>query len=534
MRIINLVFKRALAALTMVAASSAMSADDRPNILLAIGDDISWKHLGVYGSDFVDTPTFDKLAKQGVAFNNAFCSAPGCSPSRAALLTGKHIWEIEEAGTHAANFPKHLQVYPELLEAKGYFSGYTGKPWGPGKLTERAANPSGKDFNNHTLDELPAKGISNKDYARNFQEFLEERPKDAPFVFWFGAHEAHRSFEQDSGAKSGIQLDDVRVPGFMPDTKLTRGDVADYALEIQWFDSQLGLMLEQLRKSGELDNTIVVVTADNGMAFPRAKANNYEYGVHMPLIISWKDGIRKVNRHVDDFVSLIDLAPTFLEAAGVAIPRAMSAKSLMPILKSRKSGLVDSSRSFAVTGRERHTHAREDNLGYPIRAIHTADYHYIRNIHPERLPVGIKYNDVDGSPTHSLMLDNMNSELSQLAYADRPLEELYDRESDPYCLNNLASNPEYQSVLKKLWGQLEDKLRKGGDPRVLGYGDIFDSYPRYSGTRDFPGYSISSKYNPEYVERARAQMKALGITNSAWEDRVKQNEKEVGKKPSKD
>jgi len=514
-------------------ATLSSDADERPNILLAIGDDISWHHMGAYGSEFLDTPTFDQLADQGVVFNNAYCSAPGCSPSRAALLTGKYIWEIEEAGTHAANFPKRLKVYPELLESEGYFPGYTGKPWGPGRLPERDRNPAGPEYNNRTMDSVPAKGISNKDYASNFSDFLEARPKDKPFVFWYGAHEAHRVFEQGSGAKNGIDPASVTVPGFLPDTERTRHDVADYGLEIQWFDRHLGRMLNQLKKRGELSNTIVVVTADNGMAFPRAKANNYEYGVRMPLIVAWPKGIETGGRRIDDLVSLIDLAPTFLEAAGVAIPSEMSGRSLVPLLQSNADGKVDPTRNFVLSGRERHTHARKDNLGYPIRAIHTLKYNYIRNLHPERLPVGIEYKDVDASPSHSLMLANMDSKLSQLAYGPRPLEELYDRENDPYCLNNLATNPEYKPILDKLWGRLEQELRKGGDPRVLGYGEIFDSYPRYSSTRDYPGFKQSGRYNPEFVRIALEKMKALGIGNPGYEARAAYNKTQPSRGPSK-
>ena len=521
-----------LAMSACVACVGTLLADDRPNILLAIGDDISWKHMGIYGSPFMDTPTFDRLGRQGVVFNNAYCSAPGCSPSRAALLTGKYIWEIEEAGTHAANFPKHLKVYPELLETEGYFPGYTGKPWGPGKLPERDRNPAGPEFNIHKL-EPPASGISDKDYAMNFEEFLKTRPDGKPFVFWFGAHEAHRVFEQGSGKRNGFDLDKTVVPAFLPETELTREDVADYGFEIEWFDSHLGRMLKQLERIGELDNTIVVVTADNGMAFPRAKANNYEYGVHMPLIVSWRKGIVHEGRFIDDFVSLIDLAPTFLEAAGASIPEEMSGRSLTPLLKSSSEGKIDPTRNFVLSGRERHTHARKDNLGYPIRAIHTAKYNYIRNLHPERLPTGIEYKDVDGSPSHSLMLSDMDSRLSQLAYGQRPLEELYDKENDPHCLNNLATNPKYKPILEKLGARLESELRKGGDPRILGYGEVFDSYPRYSTTRKYPGFNTSGKYNPEFVESALEKMKALGIENPAYEDRVDYNKSQPGRAPSK-
>ncbi len=513
---------------------AVVGAEDRPNILLAIGDDISWQHIGAYGSEFVDTPTFDRLAEEGVLFENAYCSAPGCSPSRAALLTGKYIWEIEEAGTHAANFPKHLQVYPELLEAAGYFPGYTGKPWGPGRLTERPRNPAGPEYNKRKLDTMPAKGISNKDYAANFADFLAARPEGQPFVFWFGAHEAHRVFERGSGYRNGVDASEVVVPGFLPETDLTREDVADYGLEINWFDSHLGKMLEQLRAIGELDNTIVVVTADNGMAFPRAKANNYEYGVRMPLIVSWKDGIATEGRRLSDFVSLIDLAPTFLEAAGEKAPLAMTGRSLMPLLRSNADGKIDPTRNFVLSGRERHTHARAENLGYPIRAIHTAKYNYIRNLHPERSPTGIEFKDVDGSPSHSLMLASPDSGLSQLAYGDRPYEELYDKENDPYCVNNLAGNPEYAPILEQLGERMEAALRETGDPRILGYGDVFDSYPRYSGTRAYPGFNTSGKYNPEYVKRALAQMEALGVENPAYEARVQANKAVEGRPPSKD
>ena len=525
--------KRIVGVLILSGLSLTASADDRPNILLAIGDDISWQGIGAYGAEYVNTPTFDRLAVEGVLFNNAYCSAPGCSPSRAALLTGKYIWEIQEAGTHGSDFPKELEVYPELLESEGYKAGYTGKPWGPGRLTERDRNPAGEEFNNLTLKDVPAKGISNKDYAGNFKEFLSEKPDGKPFVFWFGAHEAHRSFELGSGAKNAIDMNKVVVPGFLPETDLTRDDVADYGLEIEWFDSHLGQMIETLREAGELENTLIVVTADNGMAFPRAKANNYEYGVHMPLIISWPAGIETNNRKIDDFVSLIDLAPTFLEAAGVTDSNEMSSKSLMSILKSSKSGQVDSGRTFILSGRERHTHARPENLGYPIRALHTAKYNYIRNVFPGRSPTGFEYKDVDSSPSHLLMLESMDSELTQLAYGPRPLEELYDKEKDPYCLNNLAANPEYRPVLDILSEKLDKELQMSGDPRVLGYGDIFDSYPRYSSTRPYPGFNTSGKYHPEYVKRARAQMKDLGIRNPGYERRVRNNEKEAGKKPSK-
>ena len=515
--------------LVVAGSSSAVFAAEanvkrQPNILLAIGDDISWQHFGCYGSNFVETPAFDNLARTGVKFTNAFCSAPGCSPSRAALLTGKHIWEIEEAGTHASNFPAHLKVYPELLEDSGYFTGYTGKPWGPGNwaFNGRTQNPAGSAFNKckYKKKDLPGKGISTTNYAENFNQFLKKRPADKPFCFWFGAHEAHRQLDFKSGVRNGKKLSDAVVPGFLLDNATTRHDMLDYAVEVEWFDSQLGKMVQMLKEAGELENTIIVVTADNGMAFPRAKANNYEYGVHMPLIISWPGKIPG-SRVIDDFVSLIDLAPTFLETAEVEVPKTMSGKSLLSILSSEREGIIDPKRDYILTGRERHAHAREDNLSYPIRAMHSAKYTYIRNLKPDRSPAGREYKDVDGCPSHTVMTKDIDSHLSKLAYGIRPLEELYDREKDPYNLNNLAKNPEYVAVMGRMWEVMKEDLGKAGDPRIARYGDIWESYPRYSKMRKYPGFNTSGKYNLEYVEKAKKAMAEAGVSNPGYEERAK-------------
>jgi uncharacterized sulfatase len=140
---------------------------------------------------------------------------------------------------------------------------------------------------------------------------------------------------------------------------------------------------------------------------------------------------------------------------------------------------------------------------------------------PDRSPAGIEFKDVDGSPTHKLMLADKDAELSKLAYGQRPAEELYDKTEDPFCLNNLASNPEYRQIMDSFWKVMQEDLKKGGDPRMLGYGDIWESYPRYSKTRDYPGFNTSKKYNPEYVDKAIRLMNEVGITNTAYEVRAK-------------
>ncbi len=268
-------------------------------------------------------------------------------------------------------------------------------------------------------------------------------------------------------------------------------------MEVESFDTHLGRMLDALERSGELDRTLVVVASDNGMPFPRAKANLYEYGTHMPLAVRWP-GRAKAGRVVDDFANHIDLAPTFLEAAGVERPSVMVGRSLVPVLVSEADGQVDPTRDRTFTARERHSSSRVDNLGYPGRALRTGDFLYIRNFAPDRWPAGdprgvqgdaFGYYDIDGSPTKTLLVEGRDdpriAPFLDLAVGKRPAEELFDARTDPGNLVNLADRPEHADTLSRLRNQLEDFLRATDDPRVLGNGEIFETYPRYSPIRDF-------------------------------------------------
>ncbi len=486
---------------------AARGTQKRPNILLAISDDHSWPHASAYGCKGVNTPAFDRIAKSGVLFSNAYAGSPGCSPSRAALLTGRNCWQIEHAGTHASEFPAKYACYPDLLEAAGYFVGFTGKGWGPGdwKVSGRTRNPAGHSFSMQKNESPP--GISNIDYAANFKDFLTRRPAETPFCFWYGANEPHRVYSKGIGLAQGKQLADAEVPPFLPDTPEVRSDILDYYVEIEWFDMHLGRMLDALQEAGELDNTLIVVTGDNGMPFPRAKANVYEYGVHVPLAISWP-AAAPPGRTVDDLVGFIDLAPTFLDAAGVAPPTGdypVAGRSIMNILTSKKKGKVDLSRTAVFSSRERHSSSRYDNLGYPQRCMRTLEYLYIHNFTPERWPAGDprKYNapgklgpmhggyhDIDGCPTMDYLIEHRDDatvgRFFHLAVDKRPAEELYNVVKDPGCLNNLADDPAFAKVRKNLAAACQHYLRGTGDPRILGTGDIFETYKRYSPIRDFP------------------------------------------------
>ncbi|MDA1273193.1 MAG: sulfatase [Verrucomicrobia bacterium] len=503
-----------LGALLAVTANPRLiqSADSkRPNILIAISDDQSWLHTSALGCRAVRTPAFDRVAAQGVLFRNCFAGSPGCSPSRAALLTGRHHWQLQEAGTHASSFSREYVTFPELLETSGYDVGFTGKGWGPGnwKITGRTRNPAGPEYNQHQL-KPPRKGISNNDYAANFGDFLASRSKEKPFCFWFGGHEPHRQYEPGSGVRDGKRLADISVPPFLPDTPEVRSDLLDYCVEIEWFDLHLSRIMKLLEEAGEMENTLVMVTGDNGMPFPRAKANAYEYGIHVPLAIAWPKRVPG-SRTVDDLVGFVDLTATILDAANVSHPAksgealAMSGRSILSILTSEKQGLVDASRKSVFSGRERHSSSRVDNLGYPCRALRSQDYLYIRNFHPERWPAGDPqkfepngslgpmhggYHDIDACPTLTFLIEHKTDapigRFLDLAVSKRPSEELYDINEDPGCLRNLALDPAFESVRKELGDTLLRYLTETGDPRTSGNPEIWETYRRYSPIRSFP------------------------------------------------
>ena len=455
--------------------SGVKASKNRPNILFCIADDWSWPDASIAGAKVVKTPTFDRVGREGVLFENAFVSAPSCTPSRGAIVTGQWHWRLEEGCDLWSTLPAKFDVYPDMLEKVGYHVGFTRKGWGPGydEPGGRTRNPAGPRF---------------KDFGR----FLEARPSGAAFCFWFGSHDPHRGYKWRSGVQSGMKLDDVEVPAPLADSEQVRTDICDYYWEVQRFDREVGELLEVLEKKGELDNTLVVITGDNGLPFPRCKSNLYDRGTNVPLAVRWPAKV-KGGRVVEDFISLSDLAPTFLEAGGLKPAPDMTGRSFLDILTSGKSGQVDAKRDKVFTGMERHTTRRQGKVGYPMRAIRTHDYLYIRNFKPDRWPAGDPegYGDIDGSPTKTYMMQNRNEpkvkKLFELAFGKRPAEELYDLRKDPDQLNNVAGQAKYLDIQMKLDAELMAKLKATKDPRALGKGDMFDKFPYYGG-----GYKLKA------------------------------------------
>ncbi|MEN8204146.1 MAG: sulfatase, partial [Bacteroidota bacterium] len=466
-----------------------------PNILICVTDDQSWVHTSFAGEQAISTPAFDWVASEGLYFSNAFSASPSCSPSRGALITGQEMWRLGEAAQLYSAVPKELEEisFSLLLEEKGYFTGYTQKGWAPNSFSKYGweHNPFGFIYNLREL-QAPTHGIAANDYSKNFRLFLNLCSEDEPFLFWFGSSEPHRKFEANSGVRLGVELDKVSVPGFLPDVPEVRGDVADYLGEIKWVDHHLEQMIAMLEKEEILDNTLIIITSDNGMAFPSAKNNLYEYGIHMPLAIYWKEGIKNPGRVIDDLVSLTDLAPTLLEIGGADVPKEMTGKSLLEIFNSDKSGRVEKSRKYVFAGKERHTICREGELGYPQRSVRDYQYLYIRNYEPGRWPAGSPdtpsvhgwlYGDIDESPSKTYLrrnaFDTDVKPLFEKAMGKRPSEELYDILKDPACLHNLADEPAFSKDKKRLSGVLEKYLKRTDDPRTLTGGSVWDHFPYY-------------------------------------------------------
>jgi len=485
---LTLVAALVLPALTYVSAADAPLAPRRPNILFAIADDWGFGHAGAYGSKWVKTPALDRVAREGILFTQAYTPCGKCSPSRSAILTGRNPWQLKEAGNHHSIFPPEFKTFLEAMGEFGYNTGATGKTWGPGIALDIKGRPremAGQLYDANKLTPQ-AKGINSLDYAKNFAAFLDAAPENKPWSFWYGGKEPHRAYEYGAGvAKGGKKLSDIeRVPDSWPDTPEVRNDMLDYAFEVEHFDTHLGRMLAELEKRGLLENTLVIVTSDNGMPFPHAKGYAYEATNHMPLAIMWKPLIQNPGRVVDDYVSFVDLAPTLLEVAGIPWEKSgmapITGRSLTEIFNSPKSGQVIAERDHVLVGKERNDIGRPNDEGYPIRGIVKGGMLYLHNFEIDRWPGGnpeTGYMDTDSSPTKSAVLatekDPEFKHLWALNFGKLPANQLFNLSQDPDCARNLADRQDFTALQTQLFSE----LKKQGDPRMYANGNVFDKYP---------------------------------------------------------
>ena len=513
--------------------STAQRQPTRPNILFCFADD--WgRYASIYATleknpslnQIVKTPNIDRVARAGVLFRRAFVNAPSCTPCRSALLSGRYFFNTGRGAIlQTAEWDAAIPSFPHLLRDAGYHIGETYKVWSPGtpddapfgagKYAYEKAGKLPNDFSENMtkmLDEGQSfEAAREKIYGQvkgNFDAFLADRKAGQPWMYWFGPTTTHRRWIKGSGKKLwNIEPDSLKgkLPPFLPDVAEVREDLADYLGEVQAYDAYIGLLLKRLEETGEMDNTLIVISGDHGMpGVSNGKCNLYDFGIGVALVAQLPKSMGgKPGRVVDDLVSLPDLAPTFLEAAGVTLPVAMNAKSILNVLRSNKNGQVDSNRNWVIAGRERHVaFANENNLPYPQRSLRTQDFLYIRNFKPERWPLGYPvdlsdtntptqedleantyaaFADMDASPTKAWLVLHRNEsqwkKFYEIAFAKRPGEELYDLRKDPNQMNNVAAEAAYAKEKSKLSGQLMKILTDAGDPRVTGDGNTFERPP---------------------------------------------------------
>lgn len=519
--------------------TTAAAEPKRPNILFAFADD--WgRFASAYAkidgpgtiNDVIQTPNFDRLAREGVLFRRAFVSAPSCTPCRSALLSGQHFWRTGRASIlRGAIWDGSQPAFPLLLRESGYHIGETYKVWSPGTPNDApfgngkyAYEKAGGRVNqfSENVTKIVANGTSVEaakqslydEVQGNFDAFLAAREKDQPFCYWYGPTNVHRKWVQGSGKKLwGVDPDSLKgkMPAFLPDVPIVREDLADYFGEAQAFDAAVGVLLKKLEAIGELDNTIIVMSGDHGApGFPHGKCNLYDFGSSVSLAIRW--GGAKSGRVVDDLVTLPDLAPTFLQLGEVEIPKTMTGRSLVNVLKSEKSGQVDETRDAVFIGRERHVeNARADFMPYPQRAIRTQDFLYIINFRPDRWPLGDPYRldgdnvptageitnetrvtlpDEDAGPTKAWLVGVRNDpqwkDHFTAVYGKRPREELYDLKTDPQQMKNVATDAAYAKTRAELEERLLKELKETGDPRLVDDGKFYETPPMSGPVNDGP------------------------------------------------
>ena len=491
----------------------------RPNVLFFYADD--WgKMASCYTDDSVfgkmnetfQTPTFDRVANEGARFRNAFHPVSQCTPCRASIATGSYFWRTGKTAflNHKDGGPKKfadsgLPGFGRALVNQGYFVASAGKTfssqWSKAKVvTGRNARFRYSLY----IDEGTARSELEEKYRTLIKNMLDERKEGQPFYFVYGPINTHRPWIQGSGAKLwNLNPDDLkgRMPPFLPDVPEVREDMADYMGEILALDLMLRCFMEELEKAGELDNTVVIATGDNGPpGFTRGKTNCYGFASRAPLLVRWP-GVVKPGTVIDDFVNLMDLGPTFQELAGAEAGKEMDGRSIVPLLKAGKSGHIDPTRDHVIIGRERHVHsAREGALSYPSRAMITKDFLYINNPHEERWPQGEPkksvavstpeelaelgketygaFEDIDGSPTKAFVMsvrdDADQRKYWEYAFSKRPKEELYRLENDADSMVNLANHPEFKSEKEMLAKKLMAVRKATKDPRLT---DAFDHMP---------------------------------------------------------
>ncbi|WP_319592405.1 sulfatase [uncultured Draconibacterium sp.] len=415
----------------------------KPNIVFIIADDISWNDFGCYGNEIVKTPNIDKLASEGLRFTNAFLTASSCSPSRCSIISGKYPHSNGAAELHTA-LPESETPFPLLLKENGYYTAHAGK-WHMGQATHRA-------FDRYT----DGNGYDNGDGGEdNWVRFIKERPKDKPFFFWLASFDAHRVWGADT-FKITHDPAKIEVPVYFSDTPETRQDMASYYNEIARFDYHVGKVKEELKKQGVLENTVIIVMADNGRPFPRCKTRVYDSGMKTPFVVSWPKRMKNSAGQTESMISAVDIAPTILDMANIAVPKKYQGISFLQILKDPETEV----RQMVFSEHNWHDYEAHE------RMVRTKDFLYLFNARPNLSNCGPA--DSKSSPTQKSLNDLRDRGQLSPAQADifvtpRPAEELFDLNLEAEQLLNVASLSHYQNKLKEMRTLLRNWQQDTGD-----------------------------------------------------------------------
>jgi arylsulfatase A-like enzyme len=413
--------------------ASDSAAADLPNILVFIVDDAGWSDFGTYGNDAIRTPNVDALAASGLKVEHAFLTTAQCSPSRISILTGRYPHATGAEDLHMP-LPDGTTIVPGYLQKQGYFTGHMQK-------THYGSNGNAQ-FQWYNQETAPA-----------FPEFLDAAG-DQPFFLWVGFNDPHRDY-QPGAVDPPHDPTAVKVPLTLADTPETRADLALYYDEISRMDEQIGRFMAELDRRGLRENTLVVFLSDNGMPFPRAKGTVYDAGVRTPLIFSWPAQI-EAGKTYDGLVSVIDLAPTWLDIAGLETPDTMQGSSIRTIFTDQ----TVPGRTYVYS--ERNWHDCDEH----IRSLRTERFKLIRNAYIE-LPHGTAA-DIGGSPSFRSLIrlkkqNKLTHAQAQLFQVPRPRIELYDLEKDPWEINNVADEDAYWAKARELAAVLDTWIEETSD-----------------------------------------------------------------------
>ncbi len=427
----------------------------RPNIVFIIGDDVGCYDLGCYGNQGIQTPNIDRMAAEGMTFGNAYLTTSSCSPSRVSILTGRYPHNTGAAELHSP-LPANQLFFPELLRKAGYYTAQAGK-WHFGSLPGKEENDTaGLGPAVRAFDRISVSWKENGDGGEEmWVKILRERPKDKPFFMWFAAYDSHRPWGADGFPGNKARPSEVWVPEFLWDGEATRRDLASYYNEIMRLDYYVGEVMKELEREGVAGNTLLVFTSDNGRPFPRSKTWLYDSGIKTPLLIRWPSHIRP-GSHASALVSVIDLAPTLLEAAGVHPPAAFQGKSFLALLS-------DPGRPFRT-----YVFAEHNWHDYEAweRMVRTKNFLYILNRRPRFQAWGPA--DAVRSPSMRELYQQwqnhrLNEKQRNIFQAPRPSEEFYQVSRDPFQFRNLAGDPRFRGELQRLRAVLRQWEEETGD-----------------------------------------------------------------------